>query len=110
MRTTTFAMAIDGIDRGVFVGRPVDVLVCRSTAESLQRAGQAAQLQTESTGSRPLFAVTATEPGGLSRAVSARLRLTSAYTARVVTVPLVRRWQDSTAPTCRTPDSGCPTR
>lgn len=94
--TTTLATAIDGIDRGVFVGRPVDVLVCRGTAESLQRAGQAAQLQTDSTGRRPLLAVTATDPSGLSRGVAARLRLTSAYTSRVVTVPLVRRWRDST--------------
>ena len=95
--TTTLAAAIDGIDRGVFVGRPVDVLVCRGTAESLQRAAQAAQLQTDGTGRRPLLAVTATEPGGLSRAVSARLQVTSAYAARVVTVPLVRHWRDSTA-------------
>lgn len=94
--TTTLATAIDGIDRGVFVGRPVDVLVCRGTAESLQRAGQAAQLQSDSTGRRPLLAVTATESGGLSRGVSARLRLTSGYTSQVVTVPMVRRWRDST--------------
>lgn len=94
--TTTLASAIDGIDRGVFVGRPVDVLVCRGTAESLQRAGQAAQLQAESGGRRPVLAVTTTEPGGLSRAVTARLRLTSAYVERVVTVPRVREWRDST--------------
>ncbi len=94
--TTTLAAAIDGVDRGVFVGRPVDVLVCRGTAESLQRAGRAAQLQTDATGRSPLLAVTTTDGHGMSRAVSARLRLTSAYTSNVVTVPWVRRWQEST--------------
>ncbi len=95
--TTTLAAAINGIDRGVFVGRRVDVLVCRGTVESLQRAGRAAHLQTDTSGHRPLLAVTATDPRGLSRHVSAQLRLTSAYASHVVTVPMVRRWQESTS-------------
>ena len=94
--TTTLAAAINGIDRGVFVGRPIDVLVCRGTVESLQRAGRAAHLQADASGHRPLLAVTATDLRGLSRNVSAQMRLTSAYASHVVTVPLVRRWQEST--------------
>ena len=94
--TTTLAAAINGVDRGVFVGRPIDVLVCRGTVESLQRAGRAAHLQADASGHRPLLAVTATDLRGLSRNVSAQMRLTSAYASHVVTVPMVRRWQEST--------------
>lgn len=94
--TTTLAAAINGVDRGVFVGRPIDVLVCRGTVESLQRAGRAAHLQADTSGHRPLLAVTATDLRGLSRNVSAQIRLTSVYASHVVTVPLVRRWQEST--------------
>lgn len=95
--TTTLAAAINGVDRGVFVGRPVDVLVCRGTVESLQRAGRAAHLQSDASGHRPLLAVTAVEASGLTRNVSAQLRLTSAFASHVVTVPMVRRWQESTS-------------
>ncbi len=42
--TTTIARALAGSDRGVFTGRPVDVLVCRATADSLVRAARAAYL------------------------------------------------------------------
>jgi hypothetical protein len=40
--TSTVAAAVGGRDRGVFTGRGVDVLVCRSTGESLIRATRAA--------------------------------------------------------------------
>ena len=39
---TVLARALDGLDRGVFTGRPVDVLVCRATGDSLRRAARAA--------------------------------------------------------------------
>jgi len=67
--TTTVAAAIGGTDRGVFVGRAVDVLVCRATGDSLIRAGHAA-----------------------------RLRLLEPNAAAVVVLPYVRRWREVAAP------------
>lgn len=51
--TTSRATAICATDRGVFVGRPVDVLVCRATGDSLVRADRAAQLIISTSGIRP---------------------------------------------------------
>jgi hypothetical protein len=82
----------------VFVGRPVDVLVCRATGDSLVRAGRAAQLILSASGIRPVVAVTAADASGPSRPVTARLRLLEPHTAAVVVVPYVRRWRDLTAP------------
>lgn len=96
--TTTLAAAVRGLDRGVFVGRPVDVLVCRATGDSLIRAGHAAALVQELTGKAPVVAVTAADASGPSRPVSARLRLLQPNTAAVVVLPFVRRWRDIGVP------------
>ena len=96
--TSTLAAAMGARDRGVFVGRPVDVLVCRATGDSLVRAGHAARLITQSTGRKPVVAVTSTDASGPSRPVTARLRLLEPHTSAVVVLPFIRRWRDVTAP------------
>lgn len=95
--TTTVATAIGGIDRGVFTGRPVDVLVCRPTADSLVRAARAAHLVTTQ-GTRPVLAVSAIDGVGPSRPGTARLRLLEPHTAAVVVLPHVRRWREMVTP------------
>lgn len=92
------AATLGATDRGVFVGRAVDVLVCRATGDSLVRAGHAAQLVARATGQRPVLAVTAADSSGPSRPVSARLRLLEPHTFAVVVMPYVRRWRDLTTP------------
>ncbi|MBW0113832.1 hypothetical protein [Pseudonocardia abyssalis] len=82
----------------MFVGRPVDVLVCRATGDSLVRAGRAAQLIISTSGIRPVLAVTSADTSGPSRPVSARLRLLEPHTAAIVVLPYVRRWRDLTSP------------
>jgi hypothetical protein len=69
--TTTLAIALSACDRGVFVGRAADVLVCRSTAESLIRTGRAIQLLS-SEGYRPVLAVTPADASRPSRPALAR--------------------------------------
>lgn len=96
--TTSLATAIGATDRGVFVGRPVDVLVCRATGDSLVRAGRAAQLIISTSGIRPILAVTSADSSGPSRPVNARLRLLEPHTAAIVVLPYVRRWRDLTSP------------
>ena len=96
--TTTVAAALGGIDRGVFVNRVVDVLVCRATGDSLVRAGHAARLVSEVTGRLPVLAVTAADATGPGRPVTARLRLLGPNTAAVVVLPFVRRWRELPTP------------
>lgn len=96
--TTTVATALGAADRGVFVGRPVDVLVCRATGDSLIRAGRAAQLVAQVTGRRPVLAVTAADAHGPSRPVTTRLRLLEPHAAAVVVLPYVRRWRELASP------------
>lgn len=95
--TTTVAVAIGGTDRGVFTGRPVDVLVCRSTADSVIRAGRAAQL-IGTVGPRPVLAVTAVDGARPARALIARLRLLEPHAAAVVLLPHVGLWRAYASP------------
>jgi hypothetical protein len=95
---TTVATAIGAVDRGVFVGRAVDVLVCRATGDSLIRAGHAAQLVVAATGRKPVLAVTAADASGPSRPMTARLRLLEPHAAAVIVLPFVRRWRELAVP------------
>lgn len=95
--TTTVAVALGGTDRGVFTGRAVDVLVCRTTADSVIRAGRAAQL-IGGVGPRPILAVTAVDGARPTRALLARLRLLEPHAAAVVLLPHVGFWRASAAP------------
>ncbi len=96
--TTTIARALGGVDRGVFTGRPVDVLVCRATADSLVRAARAAYLISTLQGRRPVLAVNTVDTAGPSRPSVARMRLLEPHTAGVVVLPYVRRWRDLATP------------
>ena len=96
--TTTIARALAGSDRGVFTGRPVDVLVCRPTADSLVRAARAAYLISTQQHRRPVLAVNTADPAGPSRPSVARMRLLEPHTAGVVVLPYVRRWRDLATP------------
>ncbi len=96
--TTTIARALAGVDRGVFTGRPVDVLVCRATADSLLRAARAAYLISTQQHRRPVLAVNTADAAGPSRPSTARMRLLEPHTAGVVVLPYVRRWRDLATP------------
>ncbi|WP_214406336.1 hypothetical protein [Pseudonocardia lacus] len=96
--TTTVATGLGALDRGVFTGRGVDILVCRATGDSLVRAGRAAQLITADGRPRPFLAVTAADTSGPTRPVTARLRLIEPHTAAVVLLPFVRRWRELAVP------------
>ena len=96
--TTTIARALAGSDRGVFTGRPVDVLVCRATADSLVRAARAAYLISTQQHRRPVLAVNTADSAGPSRPSVARMRLLEPHTAGVVVLPYVRRWRDLATP------------
>lgn len=95
---TTIATALGVADRGVFIGRAVDVLVCRATGDSLIRAGHAAQLIAQSSGRRPVLAVTAADARGPGRPVTSRLRLLEPHASAVVVLPYVRRWRELATP------------
>ncbi len=96
--TTTVATALGLVDRGVFTGRTADVLVCRSTGDSLHRAARAAQLVAADGHGLPLLAVTCADTSGPSRPTIARLRLLEPHASAVVVLPYVRRWHDLAAP------------
>ena len=95
---TTVATALGAVDCGRFTGRPVDVLVCAATSESLVRAGSATQQVSAAGRPRPVVVVTATGPGRLTRPVTARIRLLEPHAAGVVVVPFVRRWRELVDP------------
>ena len=60
-----------------FTGRPVDVLVCRATADSLLRAARAAYLISTQRHHRPVSAVNIADTAGPSRPRMARMRLST---------------------------------
>lgn len=95
---TTVAAAIGASDRGVFISRRVDVLVCRGSGDSLVRAGQAAQVVAASAGWKPVLAVNAADASAPNRSVTSRLRLLEPHTSSVVLLPFVRRWEETPAP------------
>jgi hypothetical protein len=95
---TTVAIGIGALDRGVFTGRAVDVLVCRATGDSLIRAARAAQLVVADRAPRPVLAITAADASGPTRPVTARIRLVEPHAAAVVVLPFVRRWQELSVP------------
>src|SRR5436309_6694900 len=96
--TTTVATAIGGRDRGLFVGRPVDVLVCRASGESLVRCGRAAQIVSMLTGAGPLVVVSPLDAHGPSRPLASRMRLLEPHVSGVLVLPYVRRWRELAVP------------
>ena len=91
--TSTVAVALGGLDLGVFTGRRADVVVCRATVASVLRAGRVAALC-----GRPVVAVTAVDTGKPSSALRSRLALLEPHTAAVVALPWVPQWRDLVDP------------
>jgi len=95
--TTTVATALGATDRGIFTGRQVDVLVCRSNAESLIRIARAARLL-HLDNRTVVLAVTSADQARPTRALTARVRLLEPNAAGIVLLPYVARWRDLAAP------------
>ena len=91
--TSTVAVALGGLDLGVFTVRRADVVVCRATVASVVRAGRVAGLC-----GRPVVAVTAVDSGKPSSALRSRLALLEPHTAAVVTLPWMPHWRDLVDP------------
>ncbi|GAA2878480.1 hypothetical protein GCM10010472_40340 [Pseudonocardia halophobica] len=87
--TTTLALALHGQDGGTGAGIEADIVVCRSSAESLDRAARIADLF-DPTAVPPVLAVTV---DGAERRHPERLDELGPGWAAVVLVPHVGRWR-----------------
>lgn len=94
--TTTIAAALRGLDCGLYrANKPVQVLVCRSTLNSLGCAQRALQY----TPDPPVLAVVDDVPNGsLSTNTANRLRMTEGYVADIIRIPFVSEWRDAENP------------
>ena len=96
--TTTLATALRGYDRGRAAEQGTDVLVCRSTGDSLHAAATAISWLGSSGLPRPVLAVVADQPTALRGPVRARLRMIEPQVNGLVLVPYVAHWRDITDP------------
>ena len=87
--TTTVAVGLRGHDGGRVAGRRPDILVCRDTLDSVQRAAEV--LDAASPEPPPVLAVTLAGRA-LRGALRPRLELLEPDTAGLVLLPHVRRW------------------
>lgn len=94
--TTTIAAALRGRDCGLYrANKPVQVLVCRSTLNSLGCAQRALQ----HTPAPPVLAVVDDVPNGnLTANTANRLRMTEGYVSDIVRIPFVTEWRDVETP------------
>jgi hypothetical protein len=99
--TTTIAAALRGDEGDLYVpGDQVDVLVCRSTTDSLGETHKAVA----STPYPPVLAVVGDIPAGcrgmklLPNPVRARLRMVEPYVAGFVAIPFVPTWRERDEP------------
>jgi hypothetical protein len=98
--TTTVALALRARDDARYLaGRPVDLLVCRTTTVSVEDAWRAVAGAPEP----PLLAVVADVPAGtrvpvLARPVRARLEQLEPLVSALVAVPFVRAWRSTEDP------------
>jgi hypothetical protein len=94
--TTTIAAALRGRDCGLYrANKPVQVLVCRSTLNSLGCAQRALQY----TPAPPVLAIVDDVPnGGLSTNTANRVRMTEGYTSDIIRIPFVTEWRDVETP------------
>jgi hypothetical protein len=79
--TSAVAVCLGAADARVFVGRPADVLVCRTTAESLIRASRAVAILGPGLGAVAVNALDGARP---NRPITARIRILESTTATVV--------------------------
>jgi hypothetical protein len=83
--TSAVAVCLGAADARVFVGRPADVLVCRTTAESLIRASRAVAILGQGPGAVAVAVAVNTLDGARpNRPVTARMRILESTTATVV--------------------------
>jgi hypothetical protein len=96
--TTTLATALRGYDRGRSVDRGAEVLVCRSTGDSLHAA--AAMITWLGAGGlpRPVLAVTADGAAPVRGPLRARLRMIEPQVSGLILLPYVAHWRELTDP------------
>jgi hypothetical protein len=96
--TTTLATALRGYDRGRADEMGTDILVCRSTGESLHAAATAITWMVNAGSPRPVLAVVADQPVPVRGPLRARLRMIEPQAAALILVPYVGHWRDLTDP------------
>jgi hypothetical protein len=96
--TTTLATALRGYDRGRADEMGTDILVCRSTGESLHAAATAVTWMVNAGTPRPVLAVVADQPVPVRGPLRARLRMIEPQVAGLILVPYVGHWRDLTDP------------
>jgi hypothetical protein len=96
--TTTLATAVRGYDRGRAVDRGIEILVCRSTGDSLHAAATVLAGLTSAGHPRPVLAVVADQPTPVRAPLRARLRMIEPQASGLVRVPYVTHWRDLTDP------------
>jgi hypothetical protein len=97
--TTTLATALRAYDRGkVTTELDVDVLVCRSTGDSLHAAASLIAWLGSNARARPVLAVTSDGPSPLRGPLRARLRMIEPQVGGLVVLPYVAHWRELTDP------------
>lgn len=96
--TTTLATAVRGHDRGRALDQGVDILVCRSTGESLHAAASMIAWLVGVGQPRPVLAVTSDGSIPLRGPLRARMRMMEPQVAGLVVLPYVSHWRELTDP------------
>jgi hypothetical protein len=97
--TTTLATALRAYDRGkVSTELDVDVLVCRSTGDSLHAAASLIAWLGSNARPRPVLAVTSDGPAPIRGPLRARLRMIEPQVGGLVVLPWVAHWRELTDP------------
>jgi hypothetical protein len=96
--TTTLATAVRGHDRGRALDQGVDILVCRSTGESLHAAAAMINWLVGAGQPRPVLAITSDGPIPVRGPLLARLRMMEPQVAGLVILPYVAHWRQLTDP------------
>ena len=96
--TSTLATALRGYDRGRATEQGAEVLVCRSTGDSLHQAATVIAWLGTTGRPRPVLAVTADGPAPIRGPLRARLRMIEPQVSGLVVVPYVAHWRELTDP------------
>ncbi|OLL70256.1 hypothetical protein Ae168Ps1_6125 [Pseudonocardia sp. Ae168_Ps1] len=100
--TTLLAEALHGHDDGIYrAQRPVQVLVCRSTSNSLHSAQRALQY-TPTAAPPPVLAIVDDVPNAAwGPNTQNKVHITEPYVTSLVRIPLVTDWRDVESPHSR---------
>ncbi|WP_028925312.1 hypothetical protein [Pseudonocardia acaciae] len=97
--TTTLATALRAYDRGrMSTELDIDVLVCRSTGDSLHAAASLIAWLGSNARARPVLAVTSDGPMPIRGPLRARLRMIEPQVGGLVVLPYVAHWRELTDP------------